>query len=145
MESNHSTKIDTPPEIAKGPKGKPAYIVLRTRFKGKYKKVFYDISDIVAKIQALPTVEESVTEALSLSAQLRDKKTLVTEAYTQLIIDWNWTDDDGEPLPKPTGLGVVQDELYPEQEEWINDQLRALFRRRAVEGNPTNGSGSQTG
>lgn len=145
MDTDHTRRIETPADIAKSGNGKAAYVVFRTRFKGKYHNVFYEVNDLAGQIQELPLVDESIPEALVLANQLREKKILRTEAYTQLVIDWNWTGDDGEPLPKPTIPGVIEGELYPEQERWINDQLRLIFKQRATEGKKTNGESLPTG
>lgn len=140
----HILRIDTPPDIATGPDGQPGFIVLKTRFRGKYRYAFYDAVDLAKEIKSLgdDATEDQVNDLLR---QLRESKALITEAYTQLVIDWNWIDDSGQPLPKPTIPGVVQGELYPEQENWVNDQLKNLFKLRGTEGNARSGPDSTPG
>jgi len=145
MESDHTRKIETPPTIAQSGNGKGAYVIFRTRFKGKHRNVFYEVVDLAQQIRALPDVDASIAEAQELSSQLREKKALLTEAYTHLILDWNWANDEGEPLPRPTVLGVIEGELYQDQERWINEQLRLLFKERATEGKKTSGTTSLDG
>ena len=39
------------------------------------------------------------------------------------IVDWDWVDDDGNPLPKPKGKISVIDMLTNEESEFISDLL----------------------
>lgn len=145
MDNNHLTRIETPEDIAKSGNGQGPYVIFRTRFKGKYRNVFYEVADLARQIQELPKTKESVAEATALLGRLREKKALLTEAYTELVVDWNWIGDDGELLPKPTIPGVIEGELYPDQENWISDQLRLIFKHQATEGKKTNGESLPTG
>lgn len=46
----------------------------------------------------------------------------VTELLEGLIVDWNWTDEDDNPLSKP-GDGVSLDELLTDDEIFFLSQL----------------------
>lgn len=135
------TKIEVPAHIAQSGNGVAAYVMLRTRYKGKYRTCFYEALDLAKELQTLNADETTELEVNILLKQLRQAKELITEAYTQIIVDWNWIDSDGQPLPKPTIPGVVEGELYPEQELWINQQLKSLFKLRGTEGNAPTGGG----
>jgi hypothetical protein len=139
------TKIEVPAHIAQSGNGVPAYVMLRTRYKGKYRTAFYEALDLAKELQTLNADETTELEVNILLKQLRQAKALITEAYTQIVVDWNWIDDNGSPLPKPTIPGVVEGELYPEQELWINQQLKTLFKLRGTEGNAPSGGDSSSG
>ena len=143
----HAKKIDTPDYVAIGPDGEPAWIKMKTRIKGKYRKSLAHYGQL--SINAT-TNAKAVEQALSSSngaIEKLDIKTMATEAaelirydneiipalFSKLVVEWNWTDEDDHILP--VTQEVFQNELDQVQITWFSEQINAVLRYRGTEGN----------
>ena len=137
----HVKTIETPEEIAQSANGKKPFVKFNTRIKGKHKRILIDISEAAGEIENLNSLDLSEEEKEQKAARYLDMQNkglpLVLNAQ---VFDWNWCDDNGDPLPKPTKPSVFNDELYDEQIQWLLSEMTNIFRYRATEGNPTNGA-----
>ena len=43
--------------------------------------------------------------------------------FRQVVLDWNWVDDDGNPLPKPGDVPDITDLLTADEITFINGAL----------------------
>lgn len=150
MDSNHTLRIDTPPEVAQGANGEPAYVIFKTRYKGKYQKAFTRVGQLNSEVKQLKTdnmSEAEQDEALILIDQLNHSIEAVYAAFAHIVLDWNWLDEEtGAPLPKPNeNPAVFSDELFDEQVAWIREHINKLTRYRATEGNAPSGNDSSPG
>lgn len=154
MDSNHTLKIETPPDIAQGVNGEPAYIIVKTRFKNKYQMAFSEVNQlstrlnqIVKQIKGGDTSPETEAEGLRLTSQVEAAIEAIWETFATLVLDWNWLDPEtGAPLPKPNGnLDAFKREIDDEQTSWIRDKIQNIQRYRATEGNAPSGNGSSPG
>ena len=83
---------------------------------GKYVKI---IGLKVGEAMALGSTEElSETEAL-------DK---AKEMFVDHVIEWNWVDDFGDPLPLPKELPEIVYDLYPEELAFLIGALSGDFK-----------------
>lgn len=62
-------------------------------------------------MQNLGTIGESLEEKLEYSKEL----------LSQFVVEWNWVDDEGEPLPQPTGEIIA--ELPFQEVQFLLDAL----------------------
>lgn len=44
-------------------------------------------------------------------AETLDERAMLVQSLPNMVIDWDWVDDDGNPLPKPHGNREVLDAL----------------------------------
>lgn len=52
------------------------------------------------------------------------------ELVSSAVFDWNWTDDDGQPLPLPKDDPAVIDELTELEHQFIGNALRGVGERK---------------
>lgn len=45
------------------------------------------------------------------------------QLFSEMVLDWNWGDENGEPLPKPYGNPAVFDLLTPAEIKRLADAL----------------------
>src|SRR4029077_20749203 len=69
------------------------------------------------------TVEES-TAFGKLFTKVQDKDSdeqemTVRQAVADVVLEWNWVDDNGDPLPKPHGNVEVVGKLLNVELEWL--------------------------
>ncbi len=56
---------------------------------------------------------------LTLLRQLDEQFTIACESAAKTIVDWSWTDDDGDPLPCPKGQPDVIADLSAEEVSYL--------------------------
>lgn len=88
------------------------------------------IRDELATIE-LELKKEGLTQAeinsnpryAAVNQRLSDEGTKLMAAYVK---DWNWVDDDGEPLPKPAGNEKAFGQLTVGELTWLSNNFRAI-------------------
>jgi len=134
-------------EVADGVDGQPAYIKIKTRIKGKYSRVFTAIGQNAARLMAIDLdhmTDSDIDRAYQIAQEVNNDVDLLYEAYTAMIVEWNWLDTDtGEPLPI-TGE-TIRDELDQFQIAFIRGKISDILRYPVTEGNPKSGTGSRRG
>ena len=135
----HVKRIETPEDIAVGADGS-AWIELKTRIKGKYRRTLIKYENIGVEIQAL-NVEQmngNVGQYAELSQRFIDyDEQQIPKLMSALVVNWNWAGDDGQVLP--LDLNTFQDELDQYQSAWLTQQIVGLLGMRATEGNEPSG------
>jgi hypothetical protein len=134
----HTKRIDVPPEVATGSNGEAAWIELNTRVKNKHRNAFMKVvtkAALVNQIDEKNKNPEYQKKAMALVAQFDGVMKGQYDALAAFVVGWNWTGDNGLPLPKPESGKVFEDELYDYQTDWIEKQIQTLERFRATEGN----------
>lgn len=150
MIQNGTIRIEVPPEVALGPQDKPAYIILKTRLKGKHREAFTSATRAAAQvmrldINALKDNPEGQVKALADVDEASQAINRLCDVYGEIILEWNWIDfDTGAVLPPPSAQ-IVRDELDQIQMAWLNEQAQQLLRYRATEGNARSGSNLNPG
>lgn len=154
MDSNHTLRIETPPDIAQGVNGEPAYVVFKSRFKNKYQMAFSEVNrisgrldEVIKQIKAGDKSPETEAEGLRLAAQTEQAIDEVWETFSTLVLDWNWLDSEtGEPLPRPNGnQDVFRRDIDDEQTRWIREKIQNIQKYRVTEGNAPSGNDSSPG
>lgn len=67
-----------------------------------------------------------VRDARKAADAAKEKKddTVNLEILATSIIEWNWVDDDGKPMPLPGGKAEALDELTDQELAFLVDSLR---------------------
>lgn len=81
------------------------------------------------KIKAMTVEQFNRNQAILRQAQQPDANaetldSLATELFAEVVMDWNWVDDDGKPLPKPNGNPKVFGTLTMAELLTIGEALR---------------------
>lgn len=139
----YTKTIEVPEEIATGEDG-PAWIKLRTRIRKKYLAILGQLVNSATGVMEMAkeqeasgkTGKEMTLEEARVVARFNEvNDILVLKAYANIVIDWNWVDDEtGELLAKPQGNSTVFGELVEEQLTWIQEQIGQIRRYRATDG-----------
>lgn len=72
---------------------------------------------------ALGVFQQAGGEANASEAGLAMMEALLPAA----LQEWNWTDEDGQPLPLPADDPAVIDDLEPEEALWLVQQLSEML------------------
>lgn len=146
MNEQFLRRIETPPDVATGTGGEPGLVVIKTRLKGKYTSAFNEAGQLAAELAAIdtaamtPAIEAKAIEMAGRLGELTDR---IYEAYSNLVVAWNWVDfDSGQPLPPPDNAAVFRDELDNIQMGWLREQIQGVLKYRSTEGNGRSGGGS---
>lgn len=131
-------------EVAEGANGEPAYLVIKTRIKGRYARVFTAVGQSAARLMAINTAtmtEADVDRAYKIAQEVNSDVDLLFDAYAAMIVDWNWLDSEtGEPLPSPDS-DIIRDELDQFQLAFIRSKITEILRYPVTEGNGKSGTG----
>jgi hypothetical protein len=132
---NSVKKIITPYEL-QGSEGDEAYIVYKPPTLNEAQNMSLVQRDMKSKIdRALSDYSEEISKPISeLSdddkqlayekAGLNDNVlTKAFEVVSEFILDWNWVDDNGEPLPQLRENPKVLGDLYSTEYEYIMSLL----------------------
>ena len=141
----HVKRIETPADIAQGVDG-PAWIELKTRVKGKYRKVFNNYRQLMVRMAATNTdnLNGNMDKLADASERfLKIDQQEIPKLVAALLVNWNWRDSEtGEALP--LNVETIEDELDQFQSDWIIGQIQVImFNRtpadRVTEGNVPSG------
>lgn len=75
----------------------------------------------------------TVGEIRSISSDRPDGATAIevsAEILSTHVTEWNWVDDDGEPLPSPAGNVEVLNRLTDEEFQFLGEQLMGVQARK---------------
>lgn len=91
-------KVKTPVQ------GDDAWVVIKQPTYGDIRRLTSLAKEGVGSVQA-----DKLTENLDFTASV----------VSDFVLDWNWVDDDGNPLPKPKGNPQVVEQLTTEEVQAI--------------------------
>ena len=134
----NTIKIDTPVEIAQGVDG-DAWIKIKTRIKGKYRRKLLKYQQMGLEIASIDTdnLNGNVEALTELSGEfIRYDEEEIPKLLAALITDWNWQDDETEE-GLSLNVGNIQNELDHVQITWLLAQVTEVLRDRVTEGNPS--------
>lgn len=92
-------------KVEGGPQGADAFIVVK-------RLTVEESNSFTEKFNQLQ--EDAVDAEARQNGELEARK-----SFGELVFDWNWVDNDGNPLPKPHNNPDVFGALYNEELEWI--------------------------
>ncbi len=114
--------------IIGGPQGEDAKVVILMPTYGESRQYTKQLTLLERKINALIQQSESgddpdETLATNLEA-LTDQLSTATSVYlSSHLLEWNWVDDNDDPLPKPHNDETVIDNLTNEEIAFVRDAL----------------------
>lgn len=53
-----------------------------------------------------------------------------SEMLAEHVVEWNWVDDEGQPLPEPLGNEAIFDQLSDEEFELLSEELIGVKTRK---------------
>lgn len=99
--------------------GEGSWIKVRMVTHGQSKKLQKDFSDVIGKDFSDISIERRA-----------EFQTQSDELLTRMIVDWNWVNDDDEPLPLPRDEQTVVDELTELEHQFIANAIRGEGERK---------------
>ncbi len=87
-----------------GPQGEDAFVIVK-RMTVEEKTAF---GKLFVNVQGKDTDEQEMA---------------VRSAVADLVLDWNWVDDNGDPLPKPHRNVEVVGKLLEEELKWLFEAI----------------------
>lgn len=114
--------------IVGGPQGDDAKVVILMPTYGESRQYTKQLTLLERKINTIIQDSDTgndpdgtlATELESLTDQLSAATSIYLSAH---MLDWNWVNDDDEPLPKPHNDQAVIDNLTTEEIAFIRDAL----------------------
>lgn len=61
--------------------------------------------------------------------------TFADELLVKSVLDWNWTDDDGQPLALPKDAPAVLDDLDSDEVAFLIEKITGAFTETSNQGN----------
>lgn len=80
-----------------------------------------------------PEMQEGMTQEdweICLEQHEAKMKSLNYEAMAITVMEWNWVDDDGQPLPQPADNPAVFAKLTAEEIEFIADRMNGNVKSK---------------